>query len=251
MLQRSCPCLIGGSSDFAVDRPDFRIESAAAGFTADALRGWWRRIRVKAFALPGIGAANTSLSPGAPPTVMPSGCNECGDLAERLHRLEEKLDRLLQLGLRGPPMPDWYAISEQRLLEAISAAGDKVMHLDAERGVLRKELADLAEGADRFLAGLKAQLSKLESDLFFELIATTQEGCNRRVRTYAEIGERLGISKQAVQKRFRVMADKHPSMAEYVRAIRDPAKPSNFSELSPSERRRQGVEESYGYDADG
>lgn len=148
-------------------------------------------------------------------------------------------------------LPSWLQESEQRILGAISAIGLATARLSKERDDVRQELTATAEGIDRFLAELRNRLSKAELDFFLELIGTMESGVTRRVRTYREIGVRLGISKQAVQKRHKALSLKHPGLGEYVRSIRNPAKPQNFSEMSPSERRRQGIEDSFSSDSDG
>ena len=165
--------------------------------------------------------------PGAPVGACGFACRhlECGDGG--IAALGQKIDAGFE------------RVSNDRIADAVRIRTQK----DA--------IGEMAVGPDRFLAGLQAQLSGPERELFFELVARKETPGGPRFLQYAEIGEHLKISKQAVQKRFKVLADRHPSVADYIRAIREPAKPTNFSEMSPSERRRQGVEESYGYDADG
>jgi hypothetical protein len=114
----------------------------------------------------------------------------------------------------------------------------------------QKTIEEMAEGADTFLAGLSGRLTDRERDLFFLLITRIPDGVNRRVMNFAEIGGRVAsrrgkLTKQAIQKRVQSLYEKHPGVAGYVAAIRKPAKPRNFSELPPSERRKMGVDESY------
>ncbi len=114
----------------------------------------------------------------------------------------------------------------------------------------RETIESMAEGPDRFLAGLQGRLDLKERELFFELIDRVQDGSIQRVRSLSEIGERLGgISKQAVNKRKDRLYKKHKSVEEYVRSIREPKKELNFSELSPSRRSKMGVDKAYNYDS--
>ena len=48
--------------------------------------------------------------------------------------------------------------------------------------------------------------------MFFELVSRNETPVGPRFRDYAEIGERLGISKQAVQKRLQGPGDRHPAV---------------------------------------
>ena len=108
---------------------------------------------------------------------------------------------------------------------------------------------ELAAGADRFLAGLQTKLTERETSLFFELISSVDDPVGRRVKTYEEIGERFGVTRQAIEKRYKKMRGRVAELGDYVEAIRRPKKAQNFSEMSPSDRRKQGIDESYNYDA--
>ncbi len=110
----------------------------------------------------------------------------------------------------------------------------------------RESIEDMANGPDRFLAGLQAQLSEKERELFFELIAKVTIDGRERMRTHTEIAVRLGgVSRQAVGSRVRRLFAKHAGLADYVMSIREPGKPKAFSEMSPSERRKQGIDKTY------
>lgn len=150
-----------------------------------------------------------------------------------------------------PRRPD--AVS--RLVEKIDAGFERVRADRIAEAVAQQQqqetIEDMAEGADRFLAGLQARLTKTERELFLELVARKDTPAGPQVLGYTEIGKRLGITKQAVHKRLKALETAHPQAADYLRAIRDPAKPRNFSELSPTARRQEGVDEAYGYEADG
>ncbi len=195
-----------------------------------------------------IGEFSRDISSAQQKPVATSECDECQGLTERMSRIEEKLDTLLRMQLGAGEMPGWFAKSEGRLLTAVAEMAGSFSHISSTCNSLRKNVEDMADGADRFLAGIKAKLTKPESDLFFEMIATVHDGSNRKIQTYSDIGSKLGVSKQAVQKRYKKLCTSHPAIAEYIGAIRTPQKADNFSELSPTERRKRGVDESYNYD---
>ena len=114
----------------------------------------------------------------------------------------------------------------------------------------REAIEDMADGPDRFLAGLQGQLTEKQRELFFALIEKIDDGAVRRVRTYAEIGKMLGgVKKQAIGTRVKRLYEQHEGVADYVRAIREPEKPQDFSEMSPSDRRKHGIDKTYNYDS--
>jgi hypothetical protein len=176
----------------------------------------------------------------------------------RLEQIEAKLDRLLDIQLRSlndPPL--WFTQSSQNLLREIAAVGGQVTTLASDSAslkedntMLRREIEELAEGADRFLAGLQGKLTQREIELFWELIySEANANGGRRCRSYAEIGKRLGgVTKQAVESRVKNLKRKHPDVWAYVNAIRNPEAAIPFSGLSPSERRKRGIDDAYNYD---
>lgn len=207
----------------------------------------WNRIQRKALLLSGwrVGRSRRVL---AVDSVSTAECEECREMKVRMERIEQKLDALLQIRLADGEVPPWFKKSEERLLSALAGLADSFKEVSGTCGALRYSLSEMADGADRFLAGLKAKLTKTESELFFELIATDSGKHGRRIKSYSEIGARLGVSKQAVQKRYQKLCNSQPAVAEFIRAIRDPQKAANFSEISPRERRKSGIDESFGYD---
>ena len=93
-------------------------------------------------------------------------------------------------------------------------------------------------------------MTRKELDLFFALIERIQNGAIQRVKTYAEIGRDMGgVTKQAIEKRVRKLGKQHQGIAEFVVAVRRPAKPQNFSEMSPTDRQERGIDRGYNYDA--
>jgi hypothetical protein len=114
----------------------------------------------------------------------------------------------------------------------------------------REAIEDMADGPDRFLAGLQGQLTKKQRELFFALIEKINDGAVRRVRTYAEIGKMLGgVKKQAIGTLVKKLYEQHEGVADFVGAIREPEKPQVFSDMSPSDRRKHGIDKTYNYDS--
>jgi hypothetical protein len=215
----------------------------------------WRRIRLKAAILSGIG-----LPPSNPVALI--GLSECDDESEiptriaRLEssvgRIEAKLDDLLRIQVNGSVPPPWFSDSQRNIVACMGRVGAEIRdvldlngRLGAENQAAREEISLMAEGVDKFLSGLQQKLNAKERELFFECIATKDDGGNRRVLTYGEIGKRLGITKQAVEKRLRVLERRNPQVGLFIGAVRRPPETRAFSALSPSERRKTGVEESY------
>jgi len=197
-------------------------------------------------------------------SILFSECDECAGVpaimagfGNKLKAIEEKLDLLLQYQMALGTKPNWAEQSEGRMLSAIHEIQTEMIKLSSEDNVLkscsarlRQELSDLAEGADKFLAGLSTKLGDKDRQLFFELIVSIEDANGRRVRTYEEIGTRMKISKQAVQQRYRRISVRIPEFGDYVEAIRRPVKPQYFSEMSPSDRRNQGVDSCYDHTMD-
>jgi hypothetical protein len=116
----------------------------------------------------------------------------------------------------------------------------------------RQVIEEMAEGPEKFIAGLRAKLSGKEADLFTLLIhKESGEFGSIRVLSYTEIGERLKppVTKQAVGAQYKKMEENHPVVWAFVESIRKPEKETVFSGLSPSERRKEGVDEAYNYNA--
>ena len=135
----------------------------------------------------------------------------------------------------------------RKLQEGFDQIGKERIADAAQERDRRTTIEELAAGADRFLSNLQIRLTAKERDIFFALIARTDVVGGVRILTYSEIGERLGITKQAVYNRCKRMKSKHPQVWDYVQCNRSPVKPMNFSEMSPSQRRQSGVDESYGH----
>lgn len=171
-----------------------------------------------------------------------------------LRKLEEKMDLLLQ-NLTGKTDPN--AAGALRVGETLKQMKGLIVGTSAEAERLRIDnqhkgevIKEMAEGTDHFVSGISARLgTSKERDIFFLLIAKHDDGQNgQRILSYQDIGDRLGgISKQAVNARVRRFERKHPEAWEYVRTAREHMQVTNFSELSPSQRRKHGVDESYNH----
>jgi predicted transcriptional regulator len=118
---------------------------------------------------------------------------------------------------------------------------------EIERKKMAATIGEMAGGTVEFLSQLQGRLSHEEMLLFFELIGWVQEGKIQRVRSYAEIGKRMGVTKQAIQKRYRKLVQRDRAAGQYIKSIRIPEKSKNFSEMSPSMRRKNGIDDCYGY----
>jgi hypothetical protein len=159
-------------------------------------------------------------------------------------------------GREGTDRADSADGHEVRIEKALAGIGEKIDAVAQQKRELAQESArrqgmieEMATGADGFLAGLQEKLNEGERALFFMLLVRVTAGAVKRFLTYAEIGERLGkVTKQAIERRVRALFDQHRGVEDYVRAVRNPDKAVAFSELSPSERRRLGIEESYGHE---
>lgn len=183
--------------------------------------------------LTAAGVSGVHLASGA---VLQAGAADdgCGVVCWHLRERVDGIDHLRREMQQG-----FERVGKERIADA-------VQERDRERTI-----EEMADGADRFLAGLQMKLTEKERELFFALIARTKTEGAARFLNFAEIGARFGITKQAVRKRANALSEKRPTVADYIRAIRVPEKPRNFSEMSPSQRRRAGIEGSYGQDREG
>jgi hypothetical protein len=114
---------------------------------------------------------------------------------------------------------------------------------------MRQELDEISGRADVFITQLVAGFGsdKAMAEIFLRLLATGADG---KPLSYAKVGAQMGITKQAVEARFRKMASQYPPAHRHLKSIRSRDKTTQFSAMSPTERRKQGVDESYDYDAD-
>jgi len=112
----------------------------------------------------------------------------------------------------------------------------------------QKVIAEMADGPEKFITGLRAQLSDKDAELFMLLIhKESDENGALKCLSFSEIGDRIGKSKQAAHQRTKKLEESHPKVWEFVESIRNPRKDTVFSGLSPSVRRGKGIDESYNY----
>lgn len=114
---------------------------------------------------------------------------------------------------------------------------------------IRAEFAEMAGGADELLSKIIAGFGadKGMAHLFWLLRSDNPKKPGKRL-TFKEIGEQLDVSKQAISAQFAVMAEKFPMAHRYITSLRAQVKVANYSEISPKERRKAGIDESYNYD---
>lgn len=143
-------------------------------------------------------------------------------------------------------------ISEfQELKDVVNQALDQSDRRRLESEQRRMTIEEMSAGPDRFLSGLASRMKDEKTRVLLLALMEKVNECGReRYLTYAEIGERLGgITKQAVGARVSRLRHDHPGPWDYIDGQRQPDKPSCYSELSPSARRKDGIDESYNYDA--
>ena len=136
------------------------------------------------------------------------------------------------------------------LRAAVDESLDEKGRVSAESARRRATIEEMADGPDRFLAGLSARITEPEDrGLFFALLEKTTDGGRERSLSYTEIGQRLGgITKQAVHVRVEKFKRKYRQASEYVDSRRSPKQADPFSVLSPSQREKEGIDKSYNHD---
>jgi hypothetical protein len=139
----------------------------------------------------------------------------------------------------------------QDLKGVVFQAVDETGRLRTESDRRKLVIEEMADGPDKFLAGMRARITGSENlNLFMSLIEKTVLDGQKEYLSYTEIGRRLGgVTKQAIGARVTLFKGKYPEVWDYVDAVRNPEKPVDFSELAPSDRRKRGIDESYNYDA--
>ena len=223
------------------------IEISSIGLTGN-LSASWRRLLLKVSLLGEI-RIQSKMQVGF---IGLSECDDHGDLNARLvniestvGRIEAKLDDLLQIQISGSTPPPWFRDSLCNIQSEMQNVLLKNRVLSQENDIVRDELHAMSEDAVKFLSGLQQKLTPKERDIFFQCIVTNEVNGKRRLLTYSEIGGNLGITKQAVQKRLRALESRNKQVGIFIASVRHPEKPRSFSALSPSDRRKHGIEESY------
>ncbi len=253
---------------------------AAAGATAYRSPLLWKALLLRAMVVNDLGRCDIRslirlgvlgrelLNPGnvGVGLVGPSECDEpCVPVAveERLARVEKamasiesKLDCLLVRV--GVPVPGSDAGEGCRdLMASVGDLRELVGRSLRDTDRIRKDNAykeqvidEMSEGADTFLSGLVGRIgTQAERELFFLLIHREDVGGAKRPLTYEQIGKRLGgTTKQAAHAKAMDFRHKYRDAWEYVISIRRPGRAANFSELSPSDRRKHGVDKTYDHE---
>jgi hypothetical protein len=116
----------------------------------------------------------------------------------------------------------------------------------------QRQINELSAGPAEFLQKIGVKLSQGDFQLF-ALLVTKNEENGGRCLTYDQIAQKLAgkkkrpVSRQAIEKRASSLKAKNPGLRSVIDAERKSAKGETFSEISPTERRRAGVDESYGH----
>ncbi|GEP42168.1 hypothetical protein BGE01nite_14590 [Brevifollis gellanilyticus] len=112
-------------------------------------------------------------------------------------------------------------------------------------------LDEVSSGALAFLKSLSQKLTSKQHQLFVLLVETVSGGGAERHLSYDEIAMKLckkgkkPISKQAVWKQVEALKAQNPRLKLFIENARQRETSSNFSELSPTQRRKSGIDESY------
>lgn len=138
---------------------------------------------------------------------------------------------------------------KQQMAEGFESIRGERIDATLAANEMRKELADISGRADEFLTGLIARFGddRAMADLFMRMLAT---GANGKPLSYAQVGNQMGVTKQAVEARFRKMETQYPAAYRHLRTLRAPSKTTQFSAISPTERRKKGLDGTYDYDVD-
>lgn len=114
---------------------------------------------------------------------------------------------------------------------------------------LREEMGEISGSADELLGKLIAGFgSNKEMAQLFMLARSEHPKKPGKPITYEQIGKQLGISKQAVSSRLQVMEREYGPAHTHLQQVRKRKKVINYSEMSPTMRRKSGIEKNYGYD---
>ena len=149
---------------------------------------------------------------------------------------------------RDPRHPSILDLSNQ-MAEGFESIRREVIQEVVATNEMLKELEANSGSAVEFMTQLVAGFGsdKSMADLFMRLLATRPDG---KPLSYADVGNQMGITRQAVEAQFRKMRKKFPTAHRHLRSLRARAKTTQFSAISPKERRKEGIDSAYDYDAD-
>lgn len=124
---------------------------------------------------------------------------------------------------------------------AVNKSNSEKDELRRQHEQVRRLVDECGYSADTFICGLTERLSMSEMSLLFKLIAKNGGKC----RTYQEIGDEEGCTRQNILAKRKKLEKREPSIRGYIDRVRDGEKLRLFSEMSPSQRRSKGVDECY------
>ena len=130
------------------------------------------------------------------------------------------------------------------LLPAINGAFEERAELLEENERLAAIVRDMGDEVAKVITGMRAQLNAKEMDLLILLMSKDDHG---QFLSYEEIGKRLSkpVSKQAVSAAYGKWERKKRAVWSFVEKFRNPPQPDLFSAMSPSGRRKAGVDTCY------
>lgn len=132
----------------------------------------------------------------------------------------------------------------EALMPAITASQEERAGLWDENERLAAIIRDMGDEAVKVITGMRVQLSAKEMDLLILLMSKDDNG---QFLSYEEIGKRLSkpVSKQAVSAAYARWQRNRKPVWSFVEKYRNPPHPDLFSEMSPSGRRKAGVDMCY------
>lgn len=139
-----------------------------------------------------------------------------------------------------PHHPSIVDLSNQMARGFESVRREAIQEVVATNG-MRKELEEISGRADEFMTQLVAGFGHdSEMSSFFLLLLAT--GSDGKPLSYTKVGQQIGITKQAVEARFRKMEEKYPAAHRHLKTLRAREKTTQFSAISPKERRNEGID---------
>lgn len=130
----------------------------------------------------------------------------------------------------------------EAMMPALVGAANEIDELRFDNRQMGATILEMGHGADVLMSRLRAQLGERDGELFLLLVKKDEKG---RTLSYEEVGKAVGKTKQSVGARVAKWRLRHPKVWSYVDKVRNPPHPELFSEISPSERRRAGIDNNY------
>jgi len=197
------------------------FEREAAGLSPAAANKLWHQMMTDAY------------EPPHSPEVMAAPVQPVGELENRYVEWRRDFNQRLRI---------------ERLSEKAAAEGRENRELKGELHVNRQTIMDMAGGPIDFWARMRARMEEADFCLFLALIAPDDQIAGKPL-SFKKIGQLLGgITKQAVSARVTGFRANHAEAWAFVEGVRWRRMTVAFSAQSPSQRRKEGVEENYGHD---